>query len=466
MTYFEEAPKPKILLVNFSKDAANLFRNSGYNVDSAFIGELHVRTVEPLSYRTDYYNMPHPPYEYDIFIIQTDLPEEAKKYKVIDSSKISLNEDLVSLITKTRRNSATICFMGEATKFHNLTIAGLPEITVNKADSRDSNLELQEERVFAIKELHELLSNYKNHVKKIHQYITNEEENLRTIDAYRIHVFTNKARQIIGEYGSIYIGNGKKGCIPKYLLLPEFDDNVKIALGILSKFSELRDDLFSKSGVDSWINNSEFTFDEIKILNEEISKKEKEIVQYKLNKEKDIEKISSDFSFIKQMLISDDERFEGDNKLTNCIAKVFSFLGFNVEIREQVLVEGKKREDLYISDIDGFKSLCEVKGTIKQNPPESYYSQLLKHLRKSNDPNLNGLLVVNYDYKTHPYKRIKIYKDSEELFSDDSEGVGVLSTVDLYRLTIDVKNGLLSKDEARKIIKKSNRIEYPTKKQK
>lgn len=466
MPYFEEAPKPKILLVNFTDEQASEFRQTGYNVDQSFIGNLRLASSEPLRYRAQYYHMPHPPYEYDIFIVQTDMPKEGEKYEVTGEKEFQCTADLASMAKRLRmRDSASICFLGGEYSLGNLLIAGLPQIQLQSADGRDSSLEMVDPQTFAVKEIHELLEGYRTKVKKVHKYVVSDSNRIDALDLYRLRVYVNNAFKVVCEYESYYYG-GEIGCLPKYILLPEFQDNVKISLGILSKLAEVFPDLFSKSGVESWINLPDFSFEEVRKIEEDVREKKEELDLFIQKKEKEIVEINERLSFIKQILISDDEHFEGDAKLTNAVAKSLSYLGFEVELREEIIMEGKKREDIYISDTDGYKSFCEVKGTTRQNPSEGYYSQLLKHLRKANDPELNGLLIVNYDYKTHPYKRIKIYKDSEDLFSDDAEGIGVVSTVDLYRIIIAVKEGKMSKEDARKLLKASNRIEFPKEKRK
>ncbi len=44
------------------------------------------------------------------------------------------------------------------------------------------------------------------------------------------------------------------------------------------------------------------------------------------------------------------------------------------------------------------------------------------------------------------------------------QGIGLLSTVELHKIIVAIKEGQLTKDEAREIIRKPGRIEFETRK--
>ena len=87
------------------------------------------------------------------------------------------------------------------------------------------------------------------------------------------------------------------------------------------------------------------------------------------------------------------------------------------------------------------------------------FKHLLKHLVKARGTGPSkGLLIVNYDISKHPFRRTEIYKDSPELLKDKDGEVGVLSSVELYKIAMAVKGGKIKKKDARNKIKKTGRI--------
>ncbi len=105
--------------------------------------------------------------------------------------------------------------------------------------------------------------------------------------------------------------------------------------------------------------------------------------------------------------------------------------------------------------------MVEVRVTRRENTPERFYADLLKHLAKARATGPSrGLLVVNYDSSKHPFRRTEIYKDSPELLEDEDGVVGVLSTVELYRIAVAVKRQKIKKEDARNKINKTGRITF------
>jgi hypothetical protein len=80
----------------------------------------------------------------------------------------------------------------------------------------------------------------------------------------------------------------------------------------------------------------------------------------------------------------------------------------------------------------------------------------------SKSENLSGLLIINHDLATHPMKRPRLYAgDEEEIVAAAREyRIGLLSTVELYKIAIAVKDGRLSPEEGRRIIETFGRIEF------
>lgn len=457
VTYFDDAPKPKILLINFLEEDKKRFEEAGYFVELGYMGGVGYFLGEITS--ADYYHMPHPPYEYDIFVVKTDMPEEGKKYKTINlSDKHCIEKDLINIKNKILyTNSYLICFIGsENTENNDLSIIGFQNINLLLADKRDSALKYSQSKTFEIKELNTVLFSFKDKLKKINKYIVCEDM-YKQLNLWGIPVFTNQKGDVVCQYCSNYIDS--VGSFPSLILLSEFEDNTKVSIKIIKSLSRIIPDVYSELvGSENWLKKPAFGLEEVSFLKNEIAVKKEELKLFKKKKLYEIKQEKNKWNFMTQILIADDENFEGDAKLSVNVKKSLEYLGFDVLIEDENK-GGKRNEDLIIRDkSDGYEALSEVKGTISQNPPENYYSQILKHLKKSNKPNVRGLLIINHDYNKNPFNRGIIYADSSDLFSDDPDDVGVLSTVELYKILKAVKNNSLSKEEARKIVKQSNRI--------
>jgi len=463
VTYFNDAPKPKILLINFLEKDKKIFEDAGYFVDLGYLGGLNYFQGNVIS--ADYYHMPHPSYEYDIFIFSTDLPEDGKKYKIVDpNEKRRAKKDLSDIRDKINKtNSYLICFIGnENVENNDLSIIGFADIKLRLADKRDSKLEYHQSNTFVVKELNDVLFRFKDKLKEVNRYIVYENR-YTDLNLWGIPVFKNQKGEVVCQYCSYFLE--KIGSLPSLILLPEFEDDPKVAVKIVNCLADIIPNVYSNSVNNKiWIEDPVFVPQEVFHLKSEIISKKNEFKLFKKNKLDEIKQEKEKWGFMTQILTADDENFDGDERLSVNIKKSFEYLGFKVLI-ENENQGGKRNEDLIIEDEnDNYEALIEVKGTISQNPPESYYSQILKHLKKSNNSNARGLLIINFDYNKHPFERGMVYADSADLFSDDPDDIGVLSTVELFKILKAVKDKLLSKEEARKIIKQPNRILFKSEK--
>jgi hypothetical protein len=77
---------------------------------------------------------------------------------------------------------------------------------------------------------------------------------------------------------------------------------------------------------------------------------------------------------------------------------------------------------------------------------------------------ISGLLVLNYDSRSHPDKRPALYagEDSDISKAASDTEIGILSTVELYKLARAVLFGTISKEQARAQIKSFGLIKAQT----
>ncbi len=150
---------------------------------------------------------------------------------------------------------------------------------------------------------------------------------------------------------------------------------------------------------------------------------------------------------------------------------VLEFLGFRVDDIDAKIKGAIRKEDFWVIDGD-FLAITEVTGTVNKNPKSKEYNDILGRMNtifKRGDlvpdkqkSKISGLLVVNYDITTHPFERPRLYSgDLEHLAESARESdIGLLSTVDLYRISMAVKQGLLTKQAARSLVKQFGRVEF------
>jgi len=118
--------------------------------------------------------------------------------------------------------------------------------------------------------------------------------------------------------------------------------------------------------------------------------------------------------------------------------------------------------------------LCMVRGhpfSYHTNPKVQEFNAILGRMatlyKRQSDlvlpkaATVSGFLVLNYDIKNPPARRPKAYTGELEhiVQSADENSIALLSTVELHKIVVAVKEGILSKVDARNLLKKSGRIE-------
>ena len=439
--YFSSGQKPKILMINFTEKDISRLSGIKSSIERGFMGP-EVKAEDKIRFY-----FPSPSYEYDIVIYNSKrIPYEKTPFpNTIDPTTEAGKIELKGLT----RSKLTVCLIGHEV-FNSLEWVGLHGIYIVPAHDKDSTLTFKRERDYTIGPLEDIIRAHKGNIVKVTQYF---ESTYRHPITHHPLIWNLNGNQIAG-YGTVY--NDRTTLI--YVVLPQFRDNMQVLIDLLPALIDLRPELFPDIKRLNWLDDDEFIADEVKRIEQEISNEMTKITAYIKSKEDEKGRIEESNKFIRQILVADDEHFEGDDRLKPCVLKILKSLGFVVIDQDAELGAGKKGEDLLVSDpLDDYTALVEIKGTDKQNVPESFYSQTLKHLHKANKPNLRGLLVINHDRSIHPHKRQLIYKDSPELFQEPSY-IGVLPTVELYKIFVATRRGIVSAEKARSIIKSDNLI--------
>jgi hypothetical protein len=79
-----------------------------------------------------------------------------------------------------------------------------------------------------------------------------------------------------------------------------------------------------------------------------------------------------------------------------------------------------------------------------------------------NPAKISGLLIVNYDIATNPMQRPKLYGgEAKEIVGPaKDQSIGLLSTQELYNIAVAAKDGVITKEQARSLIKGFGRIDF------
>jgi len=250
------------------------------------------------------------------------------------------------------------------------------------------------------------------------------------------------------------------------LILPDFGRNIEVVEMLLTEvLPKISPKLFPGREEFAWLEEEWYEFSKVAAIKDKIRVLREKTEEKLKRHQEQIDSIEAELRPFKQILIADDEHFEGDDKLSAAVHYVLSFLGFDVQDIDETVRKGKtKREDLWVKDRDGYFGICECTGTTA-GPQEKFYSQLLKEkdlaTRELKRADLRGLLVVNHFRQQDARQRPKLYAASPDIIDSATEaGNGLLSTFELYKIAMAVMKRQLKKSEARKIIKQPGLIVF------
>jgi hypothetical protein len=370
-----------------------------------------------------------------------------------------------SLIEFTRPPLLRIVFVGDESLGH-LAAAGILWLKLDPADHGLSEVRAITGRSsFSSPELAECIAGLKVQIAyPIHRYLTTIDAPGHPFNHFR--VLENLHHDVLGSYGTIYEGK----VIPVYLVLPQFRDNAKALVAILDTISELVPELFPyRPKKREWVQTDEFAFGEELGIDKQIASRASETEQFIAAKREERARVAEQYDFIRRILYATEDGDKKDERLSTNIKSVLEYLDFHVTDIDEKIRGAIKKEDLWVSDGE-FIAITEISATKNKNPKTKEYNDLLGRMstiykRRDLVPNadkVTGLLVLNYDIDTHPFKRPKVYtgQDEEFMLAAADHGIGILSTVELHRIAMAVKERGLSKEKARDLIKKPGRIEY------
>ena len=437
-----------ILLVNFTDVEAQQINRAGFRAD---VGCTYRNTAGI------WFSSPHPVHEYDVYVYNSEsglLLSDIPKNAINTTKKPEFYEELTDLGSLPR---VRISFVG-ATPNDGRELIGTSHIGVAQAHNNVSIILPLSAGTSVIKPLHDLLHKNISQIKlPVRQYLTKRD--LADQHPYSfVTAYINRNGNYIGAYSTSY-----KRSLPYYLALPQYQSNAAMLIKILQLYAELEPNLFPDYSATDWKDSHEFqTPKEIKIQGE-IAAKRKETDLFVAAKSAELVDASNEFAFIKNILTAlEKPEIPSAERLSSQVKKTLTYLGFKVTDIDEKITSAIRKEDLWVQDED-FIAIGEISGTQKKNPKRTEYNDLLGRMNtifKRHDlvpkaQNITGLLILNYDSKTHPDRRPALYsgEDSDIAKAAADSEIGILSTVELYKLARAVLFGTLSKYEARSQIR-------------
>jgi hypothetical protein len=254
-------------------------------------------------------------------------------------------------------------------------------------------------------------------------------------------------------------------------VLPQLKDCARATIQMLQCLEDIFPALFPDMAGRNWLSGDEFLLPEERRIQAEITQIIAAASKLVEEKKEEREVLAHDNSFIRDLLIAtEDSKLDPAKRLSGVVKKALEFLEWKVIDIDEKTKSAIKKEDFWAID-DDFLAITEVTATIHKNPKIKEFNDILGRMitiykRKSDlelpsGAQISGLLILNYDIGTHPSKRPRVYTGDEEHIVEAAidQGIGLLSTVDLHRMIVAVKEGLLTRKEARNMMRKPGRIE-------
>lgn len=243
------------------------------------------------------------------------------------------------------------------------------------------------------------------------------------------------------------------------LLLPQLNDKLNFILDFLSKVApSYYPSLFPYSTTFNWKIESEYWLPNHSQLLKEKNDIEKEFQKQNAEVENKIDENLNKFSFLHEIISE-----TGDN-LTNALVKYFKWLEFkNVEkYDEKNKTTGVLEEDIQIK-LDDELLIIECKG-IGGTSTDADCSQIskIKHRRckERGKFDVYALYIVNHQRYLPPLKRQNPPFTENQRQDAINDERGLLATWQLFNLYFEIENGIISKEEARKLILKFGLIDF------
>jgi hypothetical protein len=453
----------RIVLVNFMPRDVEVLAKAGFHAELGYVGNQGAHAA----YIPCWFQRPL--YEYDVYVYNGTLSPDVEK--LYPEPKNFLGSGVgEALLGFKRAPWVRLAFLGGASP-NNMLLGGMSFVGLRPAHEGLSELIFAETHgQFSCPELEGCIAKMKGQVAfPIQRYIS--DKGLPAHPFYHFSLIVNRNDDLIATYGTAYINGEFK---PVYVMLPPFRDNAAALVQMLDTLAEVRPELFPlRPGKRSWSSSKDFAFSEELAIDEKLAEREAEFASFVEWAKTERIKVAAPYEFMRKILVAtEDPAVPVQDRLSTNLKMSLEFLGFEVTDIDAKIRGAIKKEDYWARDAD-FLAIIEVTATKNKNPKTKEFNDIVGRMmtlfkRRELVPDaskISGLLILNYDLDTHPFKRPRVYTgDAEEIVkASEDQNIGLLSTVELYKMLIAVKEGKLSPDAARTLLRQPGRIEFKDK---
>lgn len=232
-------------------------------------------------------------------------------------------------------------------------------------------------------------------------------------------------------------------------MLPQIDDKKVLLERLFTEYLYKHfSELFPLQTKNSWLENDNYVLPEIIQLNREKKEALKQYEDFVKQKDKSIEKIKKKHNFLYSMLT------ETGEKLVNNVKIFLEWLDFrNVKSMDATVKEGENfEEDLQVLLDNDELLIIEVKGlhgTSKDNECAQISKIETRRVHEGKYSKVHSLYIVNNERGKEPLKRQMPPFTAHQIKDAEYSYRAMAYTYQLFNLYFEIKNGVITKEEAR-----------------
>lgn len=242
-------------------------------------------------------------------------------------------------------------------------------------------------------------------------------------------------------------------------VLPQVEDKADLLKRLFEEvLFRVFSDFFPDIEAHQWIHNSTYLLPEENQMQKTIEDKHEEYRKEIESLEKQAEEISGKYAYLRQLLSS------SGVELVSAVKTYLEWLGFEnvIDKDETVEVGGIREEDLCF-EYEGNLVLVEVKG-INGTSTDAECAQIdkivFRRMRALNSTAVHGVYIVNNQKNVEPLKRQVPPFNDTQITDAENQSRTMIYTPLLFALHSDIENGIISKEEARRVFLQSGIADF------
>ena len=344
----EPISKHCILLLNFGEHEAEVLRKAGFNVEVGYFAD---RVSDDSGKKSLPYYFPRPVYEYEVLVYNSKAPDEKSVSGLFPriGNLLADQKMMAPLLVWNTLPDVRIAFTGYAGA-KSLFPAGLGFLELTEAHAGVSIFEIAEPgQTFAIRELAKVIASFRSKIAEPVRQYSHWAERQRQWPFSHFPVIVNRNGDQIASYGTTYDSR----TIPRYVVLPQLNNNSTALAELLGLIARLHPELFPDRELREWYTADEFAFQEEKNIDQELEEKIQDIRALIARRQQEKVEVAERYGFIKKILVAkEDPAVETDDRLSTNVRKVLEFLGFQVEDIDAKIRGVIRKEDFWVRDGD------------------------------------------------------------------------------------------------------------------